>query len=334
MLAGSALLSMVMLVEPKSPTGWSEPAPGYYRLGNPQTVLVQDQSWEKSPPHTLSVVEANSGGYTYWGYYGLVYDCGGVGLARSNDLVHWTKYTDNPLLLNGRWPSVLKVGSSFYMLYTKDYCTTSHIQLAASSDGIAFTDLKTIIPPQSGLRNQNPDLFYSPNDGKYYIFWYQGDETTSWNIKARSATKVTDLDEVASEVLVLQSSDRLAAPHMLYYDHTYFLSTEIRDTNKKWNTRIYASTSSPTSGFDILPGNPVLADDSACLFQHVFGTTLHEYYCKRTNSVWAIEHREADLAAGRAQIVDPRKRIMIMLLASSVALAFLVLLALRARRHS
>ena len=30
-----------------------------------------------------------------------------VGLARSNDLVHWSKYEHNPLWLNARWPSVL-----------------------------------------------------------------------------------------------------------------------------------------------------------------------------------------------------------------------------------
>ncbi len=335
-VAGSAfvLLDAAIHVEGKSRTGWSDPAPGYYRLGSPRTVLVQDQSWEKSPPHTLSVVQVNSGGYTYWGYYGLVYECGGVGLARSKDLVNWTKYADNPLFLNGRWPSVLKVGSSFYMLYTKDFCATSYINLATSSDGITFTDLKTIVQPHPGLLNQNPNLFYNPNDGKYYIYWYRGDETTTWDIKARSATKITDLDNPASEVMVLHSTNRLAAPHMLYYNGTYFLSTEVRDRNKKWGTMIYASTSSPTSGFDVLPGNPVLANDSACFFQHVFGTTLHEFYCKRTDSVWTVEHREADLAAGRLQVVDPRKRITIMLLASSVVLAFLILLALRSRRHS
>jgi hypothetical protein len=302
---------------------------GYYRLEKPQTVLVQDQSWETAPPHTLSVLQMNLEDYTYWGYYGLVYGCGGVGLARSNDLVHWTKYSGNPLFSNGRWPSVLKVGSRFYMLYTKDFCATSYIKLATSTDGITFTDLKTIVQPQSGIYNQNPNLFYNPTDGKYYIYWYQGDGTTTWDIKARRATNITDLDNVASEVIVIHSSDVLAAPHMLYYNNTYFLSTEVKDSSNQWNVRIYASTSSPTSGFYVLPGNPVLANDAACLFQYVFGSTLHGYYCKRTNSIWAVEHRAADLAAGRLQfqVLDLGKRTIVTLLAIGLALAILILLA-------
>jgi beta-xylosidase len=278
---------------------------GYYRLGSPQTVLVKDQPWEAAAPHTLSVVQVNSGRYTYWGYYGLKDGCGGVGLARSNDLVNWTKFSANPLFLNGRWPSVLKVGSTFYMLYEKDFCATTHINLASSTDGISFTNLKTIVQPESGIRNQNPNLFYNPNDGKYYIYWYRGDETTTWEIKARSAANIADLDNTASEVTVIHSPSRLAAPNLLYYNKTYFLSTEVVDSSNKWNVRIYASKSSPTSGFYMLPGNPVLATGSACLFQHVFGAMLHGYYCKHTDSTWTIEHRAADLAAGRLQFHVP-----------------------------
>jgi len=313
----------------------ASPALGYYSLASPQTALVQDQSWETAPPHTLSVVQVNSKGYTYWGYYGLA-DGGGVGLARSDDLVHWTKYSGNPLFLNGRWPSVLRVGRTFYMLYTKDFCATSYINLASSTDGITFTDLKTMVQPQSGIRNQNPNLFYNPNDGKYYIHWYRGDETTTWDIRARTAANITDLDKTASEVMVVHSTSRLAAPNILYYNNTYFLSTEVKDSGNQWNVRIYASTSSPTSGFYKLPGNPVLANDSACLFQHVFGTTLHGYYCKRTNSTWTVEHRAADLAAGRLrfQILDPGRRTIVMLLAIGLVLAFLIFLVLRTRGNS
>ena len=56
---------------------------GYWPLGPSTTILVQDQSWESAAPHTLSVIQANTGGHTYWGYYGLQ-DCGGVGLAWSD----------------------------------------------------------------------------------------------------------------------------------------------------------------------------------------------------------------------------------------------------------
>jgi hypothetical protein len=46
-------------------------APGYYQLGAGQTVLVQNQSWEGSAPHTLSILQNSGGGYAYQGYYGL-----------------------------------------------------------------------------------------------------------------------------------------------------------------------------------------------------------------------------------------------------------------------
>lgn len=320
-----ALQGMAVHLEAQSRPAAS--AAGYYSLERPQTALVQDQSWESSPPHTLSVLQLNLEGYAYWGYYGLVYGCGGVGLARSNDLVHWTKYSGNPLFSNGRWPSVLKVGSSFYMLYTKDFCATSYIKLARSTDGIHFADLKTIVQPQSGIYNQNPNFFHNPTDGKYYIYWYTGDGAATWDIKARMATDVTDLDNPASEVTVIHSTTVLAAPNMLFYNNTYFLSTEVKDGSNQWNVRIYASTSSPISGFFVLPGNPVLANDAACLFQYVFGTTLHEYYCKRTNSIWAIEHRGANLVGGRLQFqaLDPGKWTIVALLVIGLVLALLIL---------
>src|SRR5260370_476508 len=59
----------------------------YFNLGTPRRILPKHQRWEEDQfPHTLSVVEVNRGGYRYWGWYGLN-DGGGIGLARSNDLV-------------------------------------------------------------------------------------------------------------------------------------------------------------------------------------------------------------------------------------------------------
>src|SRR5437867_1845638 len=54
----------------------------------------------------LSVLELKRDGFRYWGWYGLN-EGKGIGLARSNDLVNWTKYAHNPLLTNARWPSVI-----------------------------------------------------------------------------------------------------------------------------------------------------------------------------------------------------------------------------------
>lgn len=272
---------------------------GYYKLGVPKTVFVQDQHWENSAPHSLSVVENNSGGYTYWGYYGLQSGDGGVGLAFSNDLQNWTKYSGNPLFFNGRWPSILKVGSIFYMLYTKDYSGHGYIKLAMSTDGVNFSDVKTVVQSQSGQHNQNPNLFYNPNDGKYYLYWFRGDYVSYWEIRARKAATPEGLDDPGSETVVLQSTKTLAAPNMLFRDGTYFLSTE-SDSSGQWTTTIYSSAS-PTSGFSVLSGSPVLDQGSACNFQTIVGDQLHNYYCKLTDGTWTLEHRLADLSAGRLE---------------------------------
>jgi len=53
------------------------------------------------------------------------------------------------------------------MLYEKDYCTAApQIILASSTDGIQFTDVKTIVPPNylNNPRNQNVNLFFNPNN--------------------------------------------------------------------------------------------------------------------------------------------------------------------------
>ena len=294
---------------------------GYYNLVSAPTltILPKNQGWETTPPHTLSVVQPDpsvNNGHTYWGYYGLQ-DCGGVGLAYSSDLNTWTKESSNPILLDGspftpaRWPSVLWVQSTmtFYMLYEKnsDVCATgdSSIELATSTDGINFASIKTIVLAQSGFSNQNPNLFYNPNDLKYYIYWFQSDNGTpkSYTIRARNSDIIGTLDNTSSEVQVLQSYSTLAAPNMLLNSSTYFLSTEVLDGSELWNVQVYSS-STATAGFTLLPGNPVLDKGSSCMFQYVFGSNLHEYNCKLTGSTWTLEHRTASLAGGRLTIPE------------------------------
>ncbi len=88
---------------------FGQPGLGYYAFGPPATVMTRTEAWETEAPHTLSVIEWNRDGYRYWGYYGLA-DCGGIGLARSNDLINWVKAPEPLLNRDGeRWPSVQRV---------------------------------------------------------------------------------------------------------------------------------------------------------------------------------------------------------------------------------
>ncbi|MBX6359880.1 MAG: DUF2341 domain-containing protein [Acidobacterium ailaaui] len=269
---------------------------GYFAQSSPTTVMVQDQTWEANPPHTLSVVQANQNGYTYSGYYGT-YQCDGIGIAYSNDLTHWTKYTGNPLISGGRWPTVQLVNGVYYMLYEKNFCTSSsYIELATSTDGLHFTDVKPIVKAQSGLRNQNPNLFFNPNDNLWYLYYYHGDDSSNFNIYVRSASSITALDTAATST-VLSSKAKMAAPSMFYYNGKYYLSTEGTDPTQQWVTNVYSS-SSPKSGFTLVPGNPVLANGGACMFQQAFGSTLYNYNCQQTNGVWTLQLRTASLSAG------------------------------------
>ena len=274
---------------------------GFFQLSAPISPmpLMQDQPWESDPPHTLSVVQANAGGFQYWGFYGLAGGCGGVGLAMSNDLNNWTKFGNNPLFIDGRWPSMLYANGVFYMAYEKDYCADSYIELATSNDGMNFTDIKMLVPPEAGLRNQNPHLWLNPNDGQYYLYYYRGNDLNNFDIRVRTASTISGLDAVPFATII-HSTESLAAPNMLYDGGTYYLATEWRNPHTSvWETNVYTSLS-PNSGFAALPGNPVVSP-GACMFQHVFGTTMHAFYCDfdRVNNIWTLKHRTADLTAPR-----------------------------------
>jgi hypothetical protein len=61
----------------------------------------------------------------------------------------------------------------------------------------------------------------------------------------------------------------------------------------------------PDGSFIEIPGNPILNNNSACFFQHVFADlapTMHAYSCELSDwltGTWTIGHRTADLS------VDP-----------------------------
>lgn len=285
---------------------FGQPGLGYYEFSPATTVMTQTEPWETKPPHTLSVVELNRDGYKYWGYYGLT-DCGGIGLARSNDLLTWDKSPQPLLNQDGeRWPSVQRIGDTIYMIYDRDYCGTSQLVLRTSTDGLTFDPAyKVIVPQEAGIRNQNPALFRDPKDGRFYLYWYRGgSETGFWQIRMRSADSVEGLADPASEKILLDVPYELAAPNMMAYDGVYFLSTEVNEN--AWKTKIYTGVS-PSGPFAPLPDAPQLSDNQACLFQHVMTTTMQGYLCKDTGAGWVLNHRSADLSKGRnaQRLLDP-----------------------------
>jgi hypothetical protein len=287
----------------------------YLKLSEPRRVLFEAQAWEgKEFPHTMSVLALNRGGFRYWGWYGLN-EGAGIGLARSNDLVNWTKYANNPLWTNARWPSVLEHADPrhknlLYFAITREYDTpSSHIVLASSEDGIHLKEEKILVAGVPNQRNQNPNLFRDPRTGRFYLTFYRGNDHDHFELISKSAARVQDLDK-ASEKILMQTTDTVAAPTLLYVQNVavngkksgvYYLATEIypaRYTDSpegEWQVKVFYADA-PDGNFQPVAGNPVMKGQRACLFQHVFNGRFYGYDCHLTDpDHWILEETEAAL---------------------------------------
>ena len=288
----------------------------YLKLTAPRHVLPDAQKWEGDQfPHTMSVLELNRGGFRYWGWYGLN-EGRGIGLARSNDLVTWTKYDQNPLWTNARWPSVLagadaKDKDLFYFAITREYDTpSSHIVLASSRDGLHLTEVKILVAGVPNQRNQNPNLFRDPRTGRFYLTFYRGNDKDHFEIISKSADSILNLDK-APEKLLLKSDTTIAAPTLLYVKDAvsvggrktgiYYLATEIYphrytdDPEGEWQVKIFAANE-PDGDFQPVESNPIMRGQRACLFQHIFNDRFYGYDCHlESPDHWVLEEVEAPL---------------------------------------
>jgi len=283
----------------------------YLKLTTPRHVLPDAQKWEGDQfPHTMSVLQLKRGGFRYWGWYGLN-EGRGIGLARSNDLVNWTKYAENPLWTNARWPSVLakadpKHKDVLYFAITRDYDTpSSHIVLASSRDGIKLTEEKVLVAGVPNQRNQNPNLFRDPRSGRFYLTFYRGNDKDHFEIISKSAASVLDLDKAPEKVL-LKSDTTVAAPTLLYVKNNgkndvYYLATEIYphrysdNPEGEWQVKIFYADA-PDGDFQPVDGNPIMRGQRACLFQHIFNNRLYGYDCHlEAPDHWVLEEVEAEL---------------------------------------
>jgi hypothetical protein len=288
----------------------------YLKLTTPRRVLPEAQAWEGNEfPHTMSVLEMKRGGFRYWGWYGLN-EGRGIGLARSNDLVNWTKYEGNPLWTNARWPSVLakadpKHPGTLYFAITRDYDTrSSHIVLASSDDGIHLKEEKILVQGVPNQRNQNPNLFRDPRSGRFYLTFYRGNDRDHFEIISKNANSVQELD-AAPEKVLMTTTDTVAAPTLLYLRNAkdgsgkkagvYFLATEIyphrysTDPEGEWQVKVFAAAA-PDGDFQEVEGNPVMRGQRACLFQHVFNGRFYGYDCHlEAPDRWVLEEVEAPL---------------------------------------
>jgi hypothetical protein len=265
----------------------------YPMLSESKVVLEGDSGkWDYNKVHTLSVVEANMGGYKYWGYYGLCYYGGNPdlrkgGLVRSNDLINWDKYAGNPIIKGDcRWPTVVLSNSVFYMFYAEyDSNNDSHIVMLTSEDGIHFDNKVVVVPKELGTQNQNPFIYFNKQDGYFYLTYYHGVERSNnkskniWQIKLIKSKTIDNLKNAKVKTL-LTSDYTIASPSITFFNNKYYLLIEsIKEGNwdNKWVTRAYESNKIDGK-YKELGNSPVLADNDACAFQYVLDNQLYIFY--------------------------------------------------------
>lgn len=292
-LLGGAIAAASALALPAAAATRDRGTVRYLELSAPQRILTTPQAWEgDQQPHTLSVVELDRQGFRYWGWYGLNQGRG-MGLARSNDLIHWTKDAANPLWTNARWPSVLKVDGPdgrpvLYFAVTRDYDTpTSRIVLAKSADGVHLEEVATLVAAVPGQRNQNPNLFRDPRSGRYFLTFYRGNDHDRFELVSKSAATIPGLAQAPEKVL-MRSAQTVAAPTLLYVPKAgpgrtgeYFLATEIypgryAPDGAGWQVKVFHADR-PDGTFVPVADNPVQAGDRACLFQFVFNGRFYGF---------------------------------------------------------
>jgi hypothetical protein len=268
----------------------------------------------------------NRDGYRYWGWYGLNGGLG-IGLARSNDLIHWKKDPRNPLLLDGRWPSAIASvepgDPTVYLAFTRNFdyritssgpgysvsTSSSYIVLGAARDGIHFTQIKVLVAPVANERNNNPNLFFDPRSKRYYLTYYRGNDKDRYEIVSRSADRLSDLGAAQDRVLV-QSTWTVAAPALLYAPGSvgspgiYYLFTEVHghvmpSTQNEWGVAVLTSAA-PDGPFSVLD-LPLFMGQRGCPFPHIFGGRIYSFFCRleEPNSLtWSLEEAEAPLPGG------------------------------------
>jgi hypothetical protein len=278
-----------------------DPGIGYFPLSSPTTVMSK-VPWQGTAPHTMSVVELNREGFRYWGYYGLQ-EWDGIWLAFSNDLLNWTRETTPLFPLNHqRWSSAVLRNGVVHLVYDEQPggpFSQKQIVYRSSTDGRTFTSPVVLVTEPLPTINQNATLFYS-QPTSWLLYWYRspnGDGTPPYEIWSRFAFTPSELVNGTNR-LVASTPARTAAPQLMFWNNLFYLAVETEENSPSglvWKTRILKSVHGDRDFVEI-PGNPILTDGSACLFQHTFGTTLHAYYCKLTGSNWTLDYRTGNLS--------------------------------------
>ena len=159
--------------------------------------------WDRGGVETVMVLKDGGQYYLWYGGYEVREDPPltlQIGLATSSDGINWSKSLANPVLspgTSGEWdegwvesPSVVKVGSTFHMLYSGVNLVSEYrIGLATSPDGVTWTKH----PSNPGLSPEPANSWenafvYAPSilhDGAEFKMWYVGLNATTFLSEVR-----------------------------------------------------------------------------------------------------------------------------------------------------
>jgi hypothetical protein len=268
-------------------------------LTNESIVLDYNTSyWDgaRGGPHTLDVVELNKDGHRYWGYYGTT-DHNAVGLAFSEDLENWTRYSTTAPLIDGfGWPTVGVQNGTIYMFYIKGgvmdkiYWATS-----PATDGYTFTEQGLAVGASS---SHDPFLWNNPVDGEWWLLWKENINVGT--IRCFHAKNISDLPTSSHLTLRTETNGyygTLASPGIFYSNGTYYLSCE--SDPGLWQMRaFYSSTLGEGcfNGASECSNSPILFDDDACGFPLVEGNKLYYFWSHDNNPGWNLKLKKASLA--------------------------------------
>ncbi len=283
-------VNLVALTFVPTPVASAPPVSSFPTLGEEKVALDYNTSyWDsvRGGPHNLDILELNKDGHRYWGYYGTA-DHASVGLAFSEDLENWTRYSSATPLVDGwGWPTVGVQDGTINMFYIHGgildgvYRATSPV-----SDGYTFTEQELAA---SGNGEHDPFLWHSPIDGEWWLLTAENGNS----IGARHASNLTDI--VTAPHIVLRTDGSmgvLAAPGIFHRNNTYYLTTESYPSSL-WVVRAFYSELLGPNCFDgacECPNSPILPNDDACGFPHLLGDYVYYYYSHREGN-WDVRFK-------------------------------------------
>lgn len=154
--------------------------------------------WDRGGIETVTVLKESGQYFLWYGGYEIRENpplTMKIGLATSLDGVNWTKDASNPVLdkgAPGEWdeswiesPTVAKIGSIFYLLYTGVNASMQYrIGLATSSDGITWTKhpANPVFSPEPA-NSWEDSAVYAPtifHNGSEFRMWYVGLNSTTF----------------------------------------------------------------------------------------------------------------------------------------------------------